>query len=330
MIVEDIPQSTIVSISTTFHPAANILPSPTDLILISSDKVLFYVHTTQVLAASTNHFNDNVLPQLLGDSKSDEVDGGVQNPIAHVPESSVVLNVILHSAYGIPCEEYKPSLDVLVAAVDAMPSYGLSPKTLVAPTTSLYNLILVQAPIRPLNVYALASRHDLYELAKAVSSFLLSFPLNTLTDECAGRIAPVYLKRLYVLYASRLDALKRLLSLPPHIHPSTPECDFAEQKKLARAWALASAYLAWEATAGKYNETRARVFNIQVPLTAPVSQVDLSPSAIQNALSPLANRLSCDLCQGSLADRIKQLLAQWALVQVLYTFLRVIPIYATS
>lgn len=270
MIVKDIPRSTIVSISTTFHPMANILPIPTDLILISSDKVLFYVHTTQVLAASVNHFNDTVLPRLLGDSKSDEVDSGVQNPITHVPEPSVVLNIILHSAYGIPCEEYKPSLDVLVAAVDAMPSYGLFPKTLVAPTTSLYSLILVQAPIRPFHVYALASRHDLYELAKAVSSFLLSFPLHTLTDECAGQIAPLYLKKLYVLYAERIDALKRLLSLPPHIHPSTPECDFAEQKKLARAWALAAAYLAWEATAGKYTMTRARVVDIQFLLTAPI------------------------------------------------------------
>ncbi|OJT09632.1 hypothetical protein TRAPUB_13885 [Trametes pubescens] len=247
---QDVPaQSTIVSISTTFHPTANILPIPTDLVLISSDKVLFYVHTTQVLGVSTNHFNDTILPQLLGDLKSGEVEGGVHNPITHVPESSAVLNVILHSSYGVPCEQYKPTLNVLITAVDAMPSYGLSPKALVVPATSLYSLILAQAPIHPLHVYALASRHDLYELAKPVSSFLLSFSLDTLMGDFVSLIAPVYLKKIYVLYSTRLDALKRLLYLPPHIHPSTPECDFAEQKKLARAWALATAYLAWEATA---------------------------------------------------------------------------------
>ncbi len=88
----------------------------------------------------------------------------------------------------------------------------------------------------------------------ADSNFLprLSYHLPGLTDELVDRIGPRYLKRLFFLHMGRADALKRILLPPPHPHPPTLWCDFEEQKRLARAWALASAYLAWEARPGMY------------------------------------------------------------------------------
>ncbi|KAI0638007.1 hypothetical protein C8Q77DRAFT_1153697 [Trametes polyzona] len=278
--------NTIVSVSTTFYPGANLLPIAPDVILLASDGVFFYVHTTQVLSMSSNQFN-GLLPSNMGDiNKNDEL-----GTVVPLPEVATVLNVILHAVYEISCAHYHPSIDTLIAAVDAMPTYGLSPKEHVAPSKPLYSLILNQAPMRPIVVYALAASHDLYDLAVPVSSHLLSFALHSLTDELAVRIGPVYIKRLFFLHLGRLDALKRLLLPPPHPHPPTGNCDFTEQKKLTRAWALASAYLAWDA------------------------RPDLSTSAMESALCPLADHLTCHICKRSLADRVKQLIVQWSVVK---------------
>ncbi|KAI0772066.1 hypothetical protein BD413DRAFT_612891 [Trametes elegans] len=279
--------NTIVSVSTTFHPGANLLPVPPDLILLSSDGVFFYVHTAQILAMSTNRLN-NLIPSKSPKSKTRDDLG----PVVPLPDSATVLNIILHSMYDMSCAHYRPSLDTLIAAVDAMPSYGLIPKVYIAPSTPLYSLILSQAPMQPIAVYALAATHDLHDLAVPVSSHLLSFALHSLTDDLALRIGPVYVKRLFFLHLGRLDALKRLLLPPPHPHPPTAICDFTEQKKLTRAWALASAYLAWDA------------------------RPDLSTSAMESALCPLADHLSCDICRRSLAERVKQLIVQWSVVKV--------------
>ncbi|OSC98964.1 hypothetical protein PYCCODRAFT_1447108 [Trametes coccinea BRFM310] len=281
------PENTIVSVSTTFHPGANLLPVPPDLIFLSSDGVFFYVHTAQVLSMSTNRFGELLPPKPIKNKTRDDL-----GPVVTLPEVATVLNIILHSVYDMSCAHYRPNLDTLITAVDAMATYGLPPKQYIAPSTSLYSLILSQAPMQPILVYALAATHDLYDLAVPVSSHLLSFPLYSLTDDLAARIGPVYVKRLFFLHLGRLDALKRLLLPPPRPHPPTDDCDFTEQKKLTRAWALASAYLAWDA------------------------QPDLSTSAMESALLPLADHLACGVCKKNLAERVKQLIVQWSVVKV--------------
>ena len=244
-------ESAIISISTTFGPTANLLPIPPDLILMSSDTVFFYLHTAQLLTATTNHFN-GLCSQARPTRHPDATEASSSPEVVSVPESSAVLNIILHASYDLSCAHYNPSLDALIAAVDAMPIYGLSSKQHVAPNKPLFTLLLARAPIQPISVYALAGAYDLAELATPVSAHLLSFPLHTLPDALAYRMGPIYLKRLFFLHVGRIHALRRLLVAPPHPHPPTDECDFTEQKKLTRAWALASAYLAWDARPGKF------------------------------------------------------------------------------
>lgn len=137
-----------------------------------------------------------------------------------------------------------------MAAVNRLPVYGIRPKSRIAPKMPLYTLLLSHAPLCPLELYALAACYDLYELAVATSSHLLSMPLSTLTDEVAERIGPIYLKRLFFLHFGRSEALKRVLLPPPHPHAPTSRCDFSDQKRLTRAWTLAAAYLAWEVRPG--------------------------------------------------------------------------------
>lgn len=148
------------------------------------------------------------------------------------------------------CAHYSPPFSVLVTAVNHLQTYGISPKPIIIPSTPIYTLLLSHSPVFPLELYTLAASYDLYDLAVATSSHLLSFPLATLTDEMAEQIGPIYLKRLFFLHFGRSDALKRVLLPPPNPHAPTPWCGFDEQKKLSRAWALASAYLAWDARPG--------------------------------------------------------------------------------
>jgi hypothetical protein len=238
----------MVSVSTTFYPGSKNSPLPPDIILLSSDSVFFYVQSSVLLDASNNNFKSLLPPSP---SKSKDHTG----PIVSVSESSTILNIILHTIYDMPCSHYSPSLDALTAAVSALRSYGLSPKAYISPSRPLYTLLLSHAPLYPLEIYALASNYDLYDLAVTTSSHLLSFPLATFTDEMAERVGAVYLRRLFFLHFGRADALKRLLLSPPHPHAPTVWCDFTEQKKLTRAWALASAYLAWDARPGTHSKT---------------------------------------------------------------------------
>lgn len=211
--------------------------------------------------------------------------------IISIPETSSVLNVMLHTLYNMSSAHYSPSVDTLIAATDALNQYGVSIPKYVVPGKPLYQLILALSPVAPIEFYSLAAAYDLYDLAVPISSHLLAFPLSSLTDEQASRIGPVYLKKMFFLHLGRVDALKRLLLPPPHPHAPTRDCDFTEQKKLTRAWALATAYLAWDA------------------------RPDLSASSMESALCPLADHLSCDLCKAGLRDRVKQVIIQWSVVK---------------
>lgn len=230
-----------VSVSTTFYPGAQHHSLPPDVTLLTQDNVFFYVHSSILLGASSNQFR-NLLPAVVKDTGS----------VIHAPDSSPVLNIILHTLYDMSCTHYSPSFDILAAAVHLFPAYGLDLKTYVTPQTHLFTHLLSQAPIYPIELYALASCYDLHDLAVSSSSHLLSYQLSSLTEDLVDRIGPRYLKRLFFLHMGRVDALKRILLPPPPPHPPTQRCGFDEQKKLTRAWALASAYLAWDARPGTY------------------------------------------------------------------------------
>ena len=235
--------NSLVSVSTTFYPGAHNDALPADLILHSSDSVFFYVHSHVLLGASQNGFKD-MLP--APHSNKDDNFG----PILAVPEPSAVLNVLLHTIYDMSCAHYSPSFEQLVSAVHAMKNYGIPPDSRILPSTPLFILLLSHAPLHPLELYAVAASYDLRDLAVSTSSHLLSLQLSSITESMAERIGPLYLRRLFFLHFGRVDALKRLLLSPPHPHAPTTWCDFTEQKKLTRAWALASAYLAWDARPG--------------------------------------------------------------------------------
>ncbi|KIL59652.1 hypothetical protein M378DRAFT_84807, partial [Amanita muscaria Koide BX008] len=273
---------TVVSVSTAFFPGAHSMGS--DLCFSSSDMVLFYVNSQVILAASEKAFSS-----LLSDTLSNEK---YRNTVINVPEESVVLNVILHALYNLSCAQHSPALQTLLTAVNQMPFYDICVRKHVSPGTPLYQLLLSQAPLYPIDIYSLAAQHCLEDLAVNTSSHLLSYSLSSITDEMAQRMGAIYLKRLMFLHLGRNTALKNILLIPPPPHPPTKECNFTDQKNLTRAWALVSAYLAWD------------------------GRPDLSTSGMQRALSPLTDQLICNQCHQTLHKRIQDVVVQWTSVKV--------------
>jgi hypothetical protein len=229
----------LVCVSTIFHPGAFSDSSPPDLIFCSSDSILFFVQSHVLTCLSKNQFNNLVASPL-----------GPGSRVLGVPEPSCVFNVVLHAIYGARHAPYAPPLEVLSAGLQALVKYGVALERCTAPSHPLFACLQAAAPGSPLEVYALAATHGLHALAVAASAHLLSFPLASLTDDMADRIGPVYLKRLFLLHSTLEAAFKEMLHAPPVAHPPVPACRLAEQQQLTKAWATASAYLAWDARPG--------------------------------------------------------------------------------
>jgi hypothetical protein len=295
----------MISVSTTFFPGAELDALPTDLIVLSSDSVFFYVHTHKLIAASTNGFNSLLPVKEQGEPE----DAGCFLPL-HL--DSVVLNILLHTIYNMSAAHYAPPPEAIIAAVESFERYGLSVQTHLTPTSPFYTLFIGTAPQAPIEFYAISGSYNLRHLAVPISSFLLSYSLASLTDELAVKMGPLYLKQLFFLHLGRIEALKRLLLPPPQPHVPTAHCDFTEQKKLTRAWALASAYLAWDVRPGEplMGASPHEVFLMKQRPT------DLSTHAIEAALRPLGDYLPCDQCSQLLRERINHLVAQWSIVKV--------------
>jgi hypothetical protein len=198
-----------------------------------------------------------------------------------------VLNILLHTAYGLSVAHYSPTLPDLALAIAVLPKYGLPLHTHLAPQAPLTAALLAHASTSPIDVYTLAAQYDLYHLAAAVSPQLLSFPLPSLTDDQCTRMGPIYLKRLFFLHLGRTDALKRLLLTPPRQHAPTAGCDATSQKSVTRAWALASAYLVLEA------------------------RPDMGVGTVEAALGSLCERVGCGECRQGLVERVGEVVGMW-------------------
>ncbi|KAK0222017.1 hypothetical protein IW262DRAFT_1448168 [Armillaria fumosa] len=265
------------AISTQFSPGFEFRGIPSDMRIVSWDSVLFHVHRERLLEASSNGFNG-----LLYSAKTH---------IA-VPESSDLLNIILHAIYGIPCSPFQHSVDTLMDAVCLFPRYGLKAKNYISPSLPLFNDIRYQMPLSPLLTFVVASNHELEDLAVLASAHLLALDISTMSDKMVQAINPVYLKRLFDLQTSRVNAFKRLLAVPPESHPATSKCDFIAQKALTRSWAFYTAYMLWDARA------------------------DMTAGTIERTFQTLECDILCDLCKDCLKRRVKSIVIEWSELKV--------------
>ncbi|KAK0185944.1 hypothetical protein F5146DRAFT_1068607 [Armillaria mellea] len=269
-------KETVVDMSTTVFPGMTG-HQPVDIILISSDNVQFHVHLDALYNASSNGF-----ASLLGTANQEP---GI--PVLTIPEKSDILNIILLTIYGKPIADYRPAFDTLVTAVDSLERYGIQPQRYVKPMQPLFEFIRFHIPRYPLDIYVLAAHYDLFQLAEAASSHLLSTALDAITEAQSMRMGAVYLKRLYDLHSRRIDALKNILIRSPEPHPSTPTCSLSDQNGVSRAWALSAAYLIWDA------------------------RPDMSFRYIESTMGALKRHVSCEDCKETIDAQVTQCVVDW-------------------
>lgn len=221
-------------ISPTFNPLALLGPSSTspDEVLRSLDGVLFYVHRGVLLTASSNAFAGLPFSSLT-------------TPL-DVPETSPVLNIILHAVYNLSCAAFSPVLETLATALNNMGRYGLTPKRLVDPTTAIFAVLYAQAPLRPMETFVLAAHHGIEPLAQLASGHLLSFQLDRLSEEMVDQMGARYMKRLFLLHLNRIIRLKAIIITPPEPGPGCTCMTSVVQS----AWVLAAISLVNDAKPG--------------------------------------------------------------------------------
>lgn len=209
-----------------------------------------------------------------------------------VLETSVVLNIVLHIVYDLPCDRYCPTFENIEDALKALKKYGVDIMKCINPSSNIFRTLMDTASSNPLTVYALASSYDIPALCTSVSAYLLSVPLTSIPDEVCINIGVIYLRKLLVLQSGRIDTLKGLILPPPLKHAPSAKCDYIAQGRLARAWALTCAYVTWK------------------------TRPDIDRETVNCAFSSLAKELSCSLCKKALEERVKSVLISWSLVKV--------------
>ncbi|KAI0800945.1 hypothetical protein C8Q74DRAFT_1364605 [Fomes fomentarius] len=292
----DQPSGTI-SISTTFHPFLSLDGSAPDVVLTSTDGVHFYAHRQRLLAVSTNNMgtlippdSSVVIPALPTPQTSESVPSSLYT--VRMPLRSEVVNVILHTIYGLSCAQYLPTLETVEAALEALALlYGISVKTHTTPGAPMYELILAFAPFLPLDAYAVAAHHELEELCVAISPRLLAYDLARLPDVAAQKMGPLYLKRLFLLHQNRLSALRDILFKAPSSHPPAPRCSEETRQQRMRGWAFAVAELVWDVLPS------------------------VSTSALRSLLEPIGMTITCPLCIAGLQQRVEEVMHEWAAVK---------------
>lgn len=279
------------SLSTSFHPAAGHCGDlEPDLVLLSADSVFFYVHSSVLCSASNNNLCgflpwNSLKSPLITEQGATDPDAQIE--FIMLPDQSQVLNIMLHFIYKISPAHHSPPFHILSQAVDRLHNvYGVdvnrgmqgsalalsSPRldnvlSVIHPhEPSLFALLTANAPLYPVEVYALAASIDFYPLTKTASLYLHGLDLCPTDDgepiggklqlipEMGRKMGGVYLMRLIGMHKRRLEALRTIVCTAPEGHlvdrVSEDRCSAADQASLKRAWALAAAYIVCTAGPG--------------------------------------------------------------------------------
>ena len=148
-----LPPQPMYSISTAFHAGFTLDNQQPDIVLVSSDRVLFYAHLFHLSYTSQNGFNGLLRTEGTGGEM------GSIPAIVSVPEDSTLFNVVIHAIYNMSCSQYNPSLDTLLAAIPILQNYGIPLQRFVVSSTPLFDQILVQIPRKPMEVFLVADQN---------------------------------------------------------------------------------------------------------------------------------------------------------------------------
>lgn len=232
--------------------ANGILPN---IITLSSDNVFFLVHYHKLVTVSHNNFGWSIPPTY----------GEICNNLDYkalelcLAETTEVLNVLLCTIYGIPCDTYHPSFQCLLASVEALKKYGLCLQRHLIQGKPLYNTFLNHIPICPLEIYAIAGENGLEDLGVASSSYTLSHSVHAIPDYLVVRIGDRYMQRLRNLHAMRMGTLKNMFEVKLYPHVGKPYCSVQNRSIAESAFRLKGTEICCNGHPGESNsasETR--------------------------------------------------------------------------
>jgi len=195
--------------------------------------------------------------------------------IISIPESSPVLNVMLHLMYGISFVKYYPSFEDLATTFPFMDKYGLQQSELAHPHSEICSSLLFLAGARPLDVFTLAAQRGLDTLAVVASQYTLR------------------VKRLFFLHLGRCEALKRILvrALEQHA-PGQGVCTQSDRDALSRAWGLTTAYV----------------------LSLEGGQ-NISTQQLNETYALLVPSVRCGSCRTRLLEQVRGMVLEWSMVK---------------
>lgn len=209
-----------------------------DIILSSTTGVVFNVHREVLRAAS-----EKIL-QAIDSIATQTPPGKVE-----LPETTDVVEVILHAIYETTDRTHQVPIATLAAAVGSLDAYGLKPMVLVAPDSFLYEQLVGAASEHAFTVFALASQHNLEALAVHVSRLLLTLDIQTVPEEEVATVHPKYLNRLLSLFDYRMERLRALLSESPVPHARTASCE--AEDSVRQVWIAGLSTVLWKSRPGQ-------------------------------------------------------------------------------
>ncbi|KAK7043174.1 hypothetical protein VNI00_008528 [Paramarasmius palmivorus] len=269
-----------------------------DFAFITSDSVLFYVDEKTILRASKNNFSS-----LLPLNTLENIHRVVYVDL-HSTELQVILQVIYDVSYDSdnpnPGPSWQspsnyPDVKAIIHGIDLLPHFGIDPKARIHPQTftqrqtKMFAFLLTCAPIYPLEIYTLAARHNMHDLAVSTSSHLLTIDLATINSSTVQSMGALYHGKLIRLLEDRKLILSNLLSVQLGLHDPTKKCGFTDQQVLKHAWARGVTSLT-------------RVMNAGIPTTK-----------IKEVLLDATNDVTCPDCIKLRDARVRTICAEWSL-----------------
>ncbi|KAK7029568.1 hypothetical protein VNI00_014445 [Paramarasmius palmivorus] len=279
-----------ITVSPVFVPVSTLSGGerpPTDLILLTVDFMVFHVDEATLCESSSNNFG-GFLPVPSNKQLC---------RVAYLPSLlSRDLHVILQAIYDIPLNRShhtfwntQAGIESIICGINFLPQYGVDPRVHVHPRSNVHKHLLTCAALYPLDVFALASQHDINDLAVAASSHLLSVKMDPGYLATSGKIEPGYLRRLFRLLEERKSLLAKLIATEPGLHDSTKKCGFVGQGALKEAWNEAAMILTGEMHGA------------------------ITTSMIKETFLRATAQIDCRDCIKARDNRLRAICAEWAL-----------------
>ncbi|KAI0342146.1 hypothetical protein BDW22DRAFT_240997 [Trametopsis cervina] len=269
-------------ISSAFGLDANLDERPYNIIIRSADGIIFAVHLHRLRNASNNGFAGLLLRSDLQPTHD--------SPLGLiVTEAHDVLNVVLHTIYGLSCDAYRPSTECLTASIDALTKYGILPlqRYLARNASPLFRTFVHNAVTHPVEIYSLAAHHNLEDLAIAASAYTLTLSLHSISQPLATQMGVFYLHRLHKLHSSLIDNLRALVERRLNPHISKPYCTAEQRRRVSDALYSAGMEVVFHATPA-------------------ISSADIS-----SVMSQVGDTTECPDCKEGVNTHIQLLTTTW-------------------